>query len=200
MGLMHDMKKMHPGMKVLLVVAVVLLLWGLFWPRQRTYVKIVPVSAEKFYGGYEHMDGGDDQGVKEAMASGQPCMTMFYAPWCGYCKKVMPEWDRLAASYRKCKVLKVNCDVHKELGKRHGVKSYPTIKFLPKGLGNPAGGKEYQGARTMADFAKFVDQCISADPSVMPNQAAALTPNVPPYRAGQGPLTTSFVARNFGLE
>lgn len=198
MDLINDLKKMNPWMKVLLAVASVLLLWGLFWPRQHTQIRVISVPNEGFY--VEHMDGGEDQTVQEAMESGEPCMAMFYAPWCGYCKKTMPEWDRLASSYKKCRVVKVNCDVHKELGKKHGVKSYPTIKFLSGGLGNPNSGIEYQGERTMSDFARFVNQCISADPSVLPNQAAAISADVPPYRAGQGPLTTSFVARNFGLE
>jgi len=198
MGLMREFKSMKPWAKVLLVVAILLILWGLFWPRQTTYVKIMPVRENMFRGEREHMSNDEDGEVKEAIHSGKPCFAMFYAPWCGYCKKTMPDWDSLANQYRKCKVLKVNCDVHKELGKRHGVKSYPTIKYLPNGLGSPSGAREYQGNRTMADFAKFLDQCVSADPSKMPNQAAPLRggPPVPPYRAGQGPLTTSFVARH----
>lgn len=188
MAFMKDLKKMNMWMKLLFLLAFLLLLWGLFWPRQKSYM-LVPMPQENFR---EHMD--------DLKVSSKPCVAMFYAPWCGYCKKAMPEWDRFASSYNKCNVVKVNCDEHKELGKRHGVKSYPTIKFLPNGLANPEGAKDFDRNRTMNDFVAFADECVSADPSVLPNQAAALSSDVPPYRAGQGPLTTSFVARNFGLE
>lgn len=199
---MRDLQRMHPWMKVLLVVAILVLLWALFWPRQRTYVKLVPVDVpgskshlyaaqlEAMYGGAEYM---------EDYGSG-PAMVMFYAPWCGYCKKAMPEWNKFENSYDgPAKVIKINCDENKDMAKMHGVKSFPTIKFLPKGLGNPAGAKEYQGNRTMQHMRMFLNQCVSADPSVMPDQAAPLRADVPPDRAGMGPLTTSYVARNFEM-
>lgn len=205
MGLLRELNRMNKWAKVLSVVSILLILWALFWPRQTTYVKIVPVRENMFRGEREnmyvneHMTNND---IGEAMSSKKPCFVMFYAPWCGYCKKTMPEWDSLANQYKKCKVIKVNCDEHKELGKKHGVKSYPTIKLLPKGLGSSEGSREYQGNRTMKDFASFLDQHVSADPSDLPNQAAPLHggQDVPPYRSGQGPLTTSFVARRSGME
>jgi thiol-disulfide isomerase/thioredoxin len=193
MGLMNDLQKMKPWMKVALGVAIVLILWAMFWPRQQTYVKLVPVNvpgskSHLYAAQLEAFDGGSG-----------PCFTMFYAPWCGYCKKAMPEWNKLEGMYKKCKVMKVNCDEHKDMAKKHGIKSFPTLKFLPGGLMNPAGAKEYQGPRTAQAMAAFVDQCVAGDPSELPVQGAALSPDVPPYRAGQGPLTTSYVARHTGM-
>lgn len=188
--LLKEFYSLDMWVRVLLVVCVILILWGLFWPRQVTYVKLIPTRENMFRG---------DADV-EHMENDEPTFAMFYAPWCGYCKRAMPEWDSLTEKYNKCKVMKVNCDENKELGKLHGVKSYPTIKFLPNGINNPSGALEFNGNRTASDFMSFLDQHVSADPSRMPNQASPLHgAEVPPYRAGEGPLTTSFASRNMNL-
>ncbi|KAG9156698.1 hypothetical protein Leryth_006661 [Lithospermum erythrorhizon] len=59
----------------------------------------------------------------------------FYAPWCGHCKKLAPEYEKLAASFKKAKSVligKVDCDEHKDLCQKYGVSGYPTIQWFPK--------------------------------------------------------------------
>jgi protein disulfide-isomerase-like protein len=184
MNIIKELKKLNVWVKCLLMVCLILLLLGLVWPKE-FHVLRLNLSKENFY---------------EGMENNEAVFVMFYAPWCGYCKKAMPEWDKLQKDYKKCKIIKVDCDKNKDMAKLHDIKSYPTIKFLPNGLSSTDDSEEYDGNRTESDFIKFLNQHVSADPSEMPYQAANLTSNVPPYRAGQGPLTTSFVARNTGLE
>lgn len=138
-------------------------------------------------------------GLRENFDSKDPHFVMFYAPWCGYCKKAMPDWDSMGDSYSGVKIAKVNCDENPDVAKKHGVKSYPTIKFLPNGLDDPSGSKEYDEERTKANFLKFISRTVQGDPDRLPNQAAEISPDNPPYRQGMGPLTTSFVARNVGM-
>ncbi|VAH02508.1 unnamed protein product [Triticum turgidum subsp. durum] len=60
----------------------------------------------------------------------------FYAPWCGHCKKLAPEYEKLAASFKKAKsvlIAKVDCDEHKSVCSKYGVSGYPTIQWFPKG-------------------------------------------------------------------
>ena len=58
-------------------------------------------------------------------------MVLFYAPWCGHCKAIFPEWKKMAeAVHPSIKVAQVNADEHKELGGQYGVQGFPTIKVF----------------------------------------------------------------------
>src|SRR3989304_10088735 len=66
-----------------------------------------------------------------------PAIIDFWAPWCGPCKVVGPTLDELAKEYAgKIHVYKVNVDDEQELGSVFGVRSIPTMLFIPK-EGNP---------------------------------------------------------------
>lgn len=66
----------------------------------------------------------------------------FYAPWCGHCKALEPEFERAAKMLKgQVKLAKVDATVEQELGARFNVKGYPTIKVFDYGE-----GKSYKSA------------------------------------------------------
>jgi len=80
-------------------------------------------------------------------------MVLFYADWCGHCKKIKPDWDDAAKEANKedKKMIKVNCgggtEKDKELMSKYNIEGYPTIIIFDNGTPS-----EYSGKRTKDDF------------------------------------------------
>jgi len=56
----------------------------------------------------------------------------FYAPWCGHCKNLAPNWEAAATSLKGfAKIAAINCDEYKDICGNFGIKGFPTIKFFP---------------------------------------------------------------------
>ncbi len=61
-----------------------------------------------------------------------PCIIDFYADWCGPCKMVAPILDELAGEYEgKMNVYKVDTEAERELAAIFGIRSIPTMLFVP---------------------------------------------------------------------
>jgi thioredoxin 2 len=86
-----------------------------------------------------------------------PVVVDYWAPWCGPCRMVAPELEKLAATTAgRLLIVKVNTDVLTELGQRFGIRSIPTMAVF-------AGGREIArttGARPAADIEAFVQHAI----------------------------------------
>ncbi|WP_025209719.1 thioredoxin [Hippea sp. KM1] len=62
-----------------------------------------------------------------------PCIIDFYADWCGPCKMVEPILEELSKEYEgKVKFYRVNTDNEQELAGVFGIRSIPSLLFIPK--------------------------------------------------------------------
>ncbi len=62
-----------------------------------------------------------------------PCIIDFYADWCGPCKMVSPILEDLSKQYAgKIQVYKVDTEQEQELAAVFGIRSIPSILFVPK--------------------------------------------------------------------
>jgi len=102
----------------------------------------------------------------DAATSGKTVFAKFFAPWCGHCKRMKPDWDKLMAEYKDSSTLLV-ADVDCTAGGKAkcdeaGVKGFPTLKY-----GEPDDLQDYKGGRGFDDLKKFAEglgpQCSPAN-------------------------------------
>ncbi|WFD20523.1 protein disulfide-isomerase [Malassezia caprae] len=93
----------------------------------------------------------------------------FFAPWCGHCKRLAPEYEKLADAFagKKDKVIiaKVDGDKNRDLANRIGLQGFPTIKYFPP---HSETGIDYENERTAEALAAFLTQKTSVQGHIEP--------------------------------
>ncbi|KAG0378513.1 hypothetical protein BGX24_003592 [Mortierella sp. AD032] len=110
----------------------------------------------------------------EVMEANHVVMVEFYAPWCGHCKNLVPQYKAAAKNLKGiAKMAAIDCDddKNKPLCSQYGVTGFPTIKVFPA---NRKGGvkypKDYQGERSAK---AIVDHLVK----MLPNDVQLVSSN-----------------------
>lgn len=102
----------------------------------------------------------------------------FYAPWCGHCKALAPDWSTLGTTFKSSRsevvIGKVDADAHRELAGAYDVRGYPTLKWFPANSKQP---EDYNGGRTIDELIEFVNSKTGLRKKVksVPTSVVALT-------------------------
>uniref|UniRef100_A0A1B0C038 Protein disulfide-isomerase n=1 Tax=Glossina palpalis gambiensis TaxID=67801 RepID=A0A1B0C038_9MUSC len=98
-----------------------------------------------------------DDNFSTTLSERDTTLVMFYAPWCGHCKRLKPEYSKAAELVRdddpKISLAKVDCtEAGKEICNKYSVTGYPTLKIFK---GSEL-SQDYNGPREANGIVKYM--------------------------------------------
>ncbi|GBG31676.1 Protein disulfide-isomerase [Hondaea fermentalgiana] len=139
---------------------------------QLSYVALVVASLASMVMGEAVVHLTDDD-FDAHVASNKYVLAEFYAPWCGHCKSLKPEYEKAAEHFKSVEVegglsiVAIDATENKNLASKYGIQGFPTLKWLVNGEDS-----EYTGGRTKDDIVAWVSKKTGPPAETIADEAA----------------------------
>jgi protein disulfide-isomerase A1 len=100
----------------------------------------------------------------EVVGSDKDVFVEYYAPWCGHCKKLAPEYEKVGAAFSDVENVVIAKIDATENDTPEEIKGFPTLIFYPSGTAPPKGTK-YAGDRTADAIIDWIKEHATVDVS-----------------------------------
>uniref|UniRef100_A0A7S4G9E6 protein disulfide-isomerase n=1 Tax=Eutreptiella gymnastica TaxID=73025 RepID=A0A7S4G9E6_9EUGL len=103
----------------------------------------------------------NEKNFDDVISQEEHMLVEFYAPWCGHCQSLEPEYDKAAEELKAkgIKIAKVDATVEEKLAEKYGVEGYPSLKLFKKG----EFAKDYQGKRTSSGIVSYMSSVAAGE-------------------------------------
>ena len=107
---------------------------------------------------YIIVKSGNDLNRLQKAKNSENILVWYYADWCGHCKMMKEEWDKLVESNPHVSLAKVSDNY---VSPNDNIVGYPTLKLFKSN--KTAAGKnqqdviDYQGSRDVESFKQFIN-------------------------------------------
>ncbi|XP_053350065.1 protein disulfide isomerase family A, member 7 isoform X2 [Clarias gariepinus] len=109
-----------------------------------------------------------DADFERRVAEHETLLVEFFAPWCGHCKRLAPEYEAAATRLKGIVPLaKVDCTANSETCEKFGVNGYPTLKIFRNGEEASA----YDGLRTADGIVSYMKKQVGPSSVALHSEA-----------------------------
>ena len=118
------------------------------------FVLVVATFAASVFGAVKDLT---DDTFSTVVGGSKNVLVEFFAPWCGHCKSLAPEWKIAGELFTEADdvvLAAVDATESKKVASKYEIKGFPTIKFFPKGSD---AAEDYDGGRTAETIVSWVN-------------------------------------------